>query len=61
MALYGQSTTLAELIISAEAGGFNLPILSSVRLTVARLSVVDWEAGGTVWSVNNSSCTANIC
>ena len=38
-------------------GGVTLPIWSSVRLTVARVSVVDCEVGCTVWSDNNSGWT----
>ena len=53
----GQSTTLAEHLTSAEASGVNLPIWSSVRLTVVRWSIVDWKGGGTEWSFNNSGCT----
>ena len=41
--------------------GVNIRIWSSVRLTVVRLSIVNWEAGGSVRSVNNSIGIANIC
>ena len=41
-------------MLNCKEGGVNLPIWSSMRLAVARLSIVDWEAGDTVWSINNS-------
>ena len=51
---------LTGLLTTAEVGGVNLPIWSSVRPTVGRLCIMDWEAGGTVWSVSNSGLTANL-
>ena len=51
----------SQQLLNYKVGGVNLPIWSSMRLTVAWLSIVDWKAGGTVWSVNNSGWTDNIC
>ena len=39
-------------LLNYKVGGVNLPTWSG-RLTVTRLSMVDWEAGGTVRSVKN--------